>query len=167
MRLNELIGKPIVSADTGAKVGKVEDLLLDDRRRRVLAVLVGHGLLGKQQVLHFADIQTPGSDALIAKTASQLVDAAAWLQQTTTSTRASAVRGKGVVTEQGESIGTVEDLVVDDMTGDVVSLEVARKALGGLRTHRSSAPINDSVRLTGDVVVVPSTHFGPLDAEHI
>ena len=167
MHLNALIGKPIVSADTGAKVGKVEDLLLDENRRLVLGVLVSHGLLGKQQVLRFAEIATPGSDALIAKSASQLLDAHSWLQDGTSSSRATALRGKNVITESGDTLGTVADLVVDDMTGEVVALDVARKALGGLRTRHSRAPLNDRVRLSGDVVVVPDSHFVQSDATDV
>jgi sporulation protein YlmC with PRC-barrel domain len=38
MRLSEMLGKSIVSADAGERVGRVDDVLLDKRNRHVVVI---------------------------------------------------------------------------------------------------------------------------------
>jgi uncharacterized protein YrrD len=155
VRLNEMIGKPIISTDTGERGGSIEDVLLDGSHKHVVGVLLASGMLSRQRVLPFEDVQTVGVDTLIVKTLSTVRDGKDWLHEGYPAHRWTAIRGKRVVTADGAGIGTLRDLVADVHTGDVVAFEVA----SGSRRARTAQPavVHDAgdVQLTNDIVVIP------------
>lgn len=82
MRLRSIVGKPIVSGDTGEKLGHVDDLLIDDSSNELLGVVVGSGgWRHKEAVLPARDVQTFGGDAVIARSGAGLIDAPTWREQ--------------------------------------------------------------------------------------
>ena len=78
-RASELMGKSIVSADRGERLGTVSDVLLDEVSNRVVGLVVrSGGLLKKEQVLPYEAIQTLGADAVVARSAQELIGAKEW-----------------------------------------------------------------------------------------
>jgi uncharacterized protein YrrD len=76
-RASDLIGKPVVSAVSGEQLGSVADLLLDDSGTSLLAVVVRHGWLKREDVLPASSLQTLGPDAVVARS-TELVGAQEW-----------------------------------------------------------------------------------------
>jgi uncharacterized protein YrrD len=76
-RATDVIGKPVVAADTGMKLGTVEDLLLDDETIEVRGVLVSHGFLKRSEILPVGAVQSLGRDAVVSRT-SELVNPRDW-----------------------------------------------------------------------------------------
>jgi uncharacterized protein YrrD len=76
-RATDVIGKPVVAADSGKKLGTVEDLLLDDDTNEFRGLLVGHGMMRGKDVLPAGEIQSMGRDAVVSRT-SALVDPKQW-----------------------------------------------------------------------------------------
>jgi uncharacterized protein YrrD len=77
-RATELIGKTVVSADNGEKLGSVADLLLDDTDHRLVGLVINHGMLRAEQVLPAASIHTYGRDAVMARSGADLIDRKTW-----------------------------------------------------------------------------------------
>lgn len=155
LRLNAMIGKPIVSTDTGESGGSVEDVLLDGSHRRVVGVLLAGRMLSRQRVLPFEDLRTVGVDTLIARTLSTVRDGKDWLHDGYPAHRWTAIRGKRVVTADGADVGTLHDLVADVNTGDIVALEVASASRRGRTAQPAVVHDAGGVPLTNDVVVIP------------
>jgi uncharacterized protein YrrD len=88
-RATELIGKPIVSADGGQKLGRVRDLLLDDEGHEVLGLVVRHGMFKKEDVLPASAVQSLGPDAVVSRS-NELIGPSEWRQRHVASER---VRG--------------------------------------------------------------------------
>ena len=57
-KVSELVGKSIVSAESGERIGKVADMLLDQQSQRVLAIVIEGGLFSSEHVLPLSDVQT-------------------------------------------------------------------------------------------------------------
>lgn len=76
-RATHLIGKPVISAEGGEKLGSVADLLVDDVTHNVVGVVVAHGLLKHEEVLPADAIQSYGRDAVISRS-SALITAQEW-----------------------------------------------------------------------------------------
>lgn len=76
-RASDVIGRPVVSADTGKRLGVVGDLLLDDDGRHLLGLVVTHGLLRGEDVLLIESVQSLGPDAVVSRT-DTLVTAREW-----------------------------------------------------------------------------------------
>ena len=83
-RATELIGKTVMSTTSGEKLGTVADVLLDDASRAVIAFIVTHGLLRREEVLPAGDVQSFGRDAIMTPLTS-LVGAREWLSNNTAS----------------------------------------------------------------------------------
>ena len=81
-RATELIGKPVVAADTGAKLGTVADLLLNDQGSELVGFVLKRGFMKSEDVLTVDAVQTLGTDAIVSRTAT-LVSAREWRDRQT------------------------------------------------------------------------------------
>lgn len=79
-RATDVIGRPIVSAESGKKLGTVSDLLLDESGRELVGLAVTHGALRREAVLPIASVQSLGSDAVVSRS-DELMDARQWRQR--------------------------------------------------------------------------------------
>ena len=156
-RVSEIVGKPIVSAETGDRLGRVSDALLEDGGVNVVALVIGGGMLAKEHVLPFRDIQTLGGDTILARTHTGIRDPAQWRRAGLSATRSSELRGTPVVTASGQRVGEVSDLLVNEETGAFAGVEVAESRLGGLRTKRSILRPSEEIRIGPDAVIVPDS----------
>ena len=77
-RATDLLGKSVVSSDTGEKLGTVSDLLLDDRGDRLLGLVVKHGFMKTEDVLPASAVQTLGRDAVVSRSSSDLISGREW-----------------------------------------------------------------------------------------
>ena len=77
-RATELLGKAVVSSDTGEKLGTVSDVLLDEADHHLVGLVVRRGLMKSEHVLPSAAVQTFGRDAVVSRTARDLVTAKEW-----------------------------------------------------------------------------------------
>jgi uncharacterized protein YrrD len=153
-KVSELIDKPIVSADSGDRIGKVADVLLDPSSQRVVALVVAGGLLSAEQVLPYSDVQTLGTDAVVARTGAGVVGPKEWRQQAVETRRASTLNHTRVLTTSGRAVGEIRDVVLDD-DGAVDAFEVAGSSLRGLLQRRSTLPSAHGVTVGADAVLVP------------
>jgi len=77
-RVTELLGKVVVSADNGEKLGTVSDVLLDEADHHMVGLVVRRGLMKSDHVLPSEGVQTFGRDAVVSRTAADLVSAKEW-----------------------------------------------------------------------------------------
>ena len=76
-RVRDVLGKPVISADSGERLGTVSDLLLDDATHQIVGVVVTHGMLKHEQVLSAEAVHSFGSDAVVSRSA-ELIGAKEW-----------------------------------------------------------------------------------------
>jgi uncharacterized protein YrrD len=156
-KVTELIGKSIVSGNSGERLGTVADLLLDADSHRVVGLVVAGGVLSAEQVLPYAEVQTLGTDAVIARSATGLITAKEWHAQPVVATRTSALKKKPVLTVSGRAVGDVRDILVDE-NGMVDSLEVSG---AGLLRRRSTVANSPELRIGSDAVLIPDDGPSP------
>jgi uncharacterized protein YrrD len=76
-RATDVIGRAVVSADSGKRLGIVGDLLLDDNGRQLLGLVVRHGAFRGEDVLLVESVQSLGTDAVVSRS-DTLVSAREW-----------------------------------------------------------------------------------------
>ena len=76
-RAMDVIGRPVVSANSGRKLGTVGDLLLDDAGVEVVGLVVRHGRLRGEDVLPAAEVHSLGPDAVVSRS-DELIDGREW-----------------------------------------------------------------------------------------
>jgi uncharacterized protein YrrD len=163
-KVSELIGKSIVSADTGERIGKVSDVLVDPESQHVVALVLAGGLLRSEHVLPYADVQTLGADAVIARSGAGVVDAKEWHRQGTASRRTSALKHKRVLTTSGRALGEIDDVLLGD-GGRVEGFEIAGSTFGGLLRRRSTLPQAHGVTVGVDAVLVPDETAAEIESQ--
>ena len=76
-RATDVIGRPVVSANSGRKLGDVGDLLLDDAGVEVVGLVVRHGRLRGEDVLPAAAVHSLGPDVVVSRS-DELIDGREW-----------------------------------------------------------------------------------------
>jgi uncharacterized protein YrrD len=150
-KVTELIGRSIVSSNSGDKLGSVADVLLHPDSHQVVGLVVAGGMLSAEQVLPYAEVQTLGGDAVIARTSTGLITAKEWHSQPVVATRTSALKKLPVLTASGRVVGHVKDILVDEH-GAVDGLEVSGR---GLLRRRSTVANTPGLTIGSDAVLIP------------
>jgi uncharacterized protein YrrD len=124
LRAKDLHGRPVVDLEGAEKIGTIDELLLDLDAHRVAGLVAaqGPGLLsgGKYTMIPTASVRSVGPDAVTVQRAGDPGGAAAGLASLP---RLSKVVGRKVVSQQGELLGTVSDLLVEDQTWRIVGYQ--------------------------------------------
>jgi uncharacterized protein YrrD len=152
-RTSDLIGKAIMSADRGERLGTVSDVLIDSARGRAAALIVREGLLKRERVLPFDGVQVFGPDAVIVRPDAGALDSAVWKQRGVTARRASRLRHKRVITRAGREVGAVNDFYLGD-SGTIEAYDVESSGFGGIFRRHARLPHTDDIALGDDVMIV-------------
>ena len=80
-RASQVIGKSVMAADNGEKLGTVGDLLFDDSNRQLIGLVVRQGLLHSEQVLPADAVQAFGRDAVVSASRTALISARDWREK--------------------------------------------------------------------------------------
>lgn len=145
-KANELFGKEVINQTSGEKQGTVRDLVFDEDRRSIVAMMVG-GLVGRGTVLRWRSISSVG-EVVVIEGEEALVKPGDDPEVADLRDKGHRLTGTEIVTEDGEKIGSVDDLFVDER-GRVTGYEVTR----GLVSSNKFLPI-ESVRSIGKDAII-------------
>lgn len=148
----ELLGLPVISLEEGQQLGVVRELVVDKEDISIAAIIFSpKGFLKESRVLPFNRVHSIGSHAV---TIAKITDVdKSWSQQLSRLTRRS-LEGTRVISEQGNAIGTVDDLVINTETGKIVFLELSGKLIEGILRKQASLAAEFIKTMGKDVVVV-------------
>lgn len=150
-KTKELIGKHIVNQATGEQIATVQDVILDNDARHVVAVLTDSGgwfrdakVVVWNTVASIGDVIVVrgGTSEIIASTDPQL----AYLLEAKT-----PMTGTTIISDGGERIGSVGDLFTDD-AGNVVGYEVRQGFINDL-SGRKFLPV-ESIEAVGKDAII-------------
>ncbi|MFC8871773.1 PRC-barrel domain-containing protein [Streptomyces sp. NPDC057148] len=160
MAARSLTTRPVVTLG-GDAVAHVKDTVCDTDASRITGfTLTGRGLLSGplKEGLPWPSVYALGHDAVMIRDRRGLVSAAAMTAHQ--QTLRARVLGARVLTEAGDELGTVLDVVVEGGTGGrVVGFRVAasRRFVPGHTRHRRRVyvPRGESLRVAGRSLVLP------------
>ena len=154
LKSRRLLGLPVIDVETGKGLGRVHRLILDPRVRRVVALVISSGPWAREeQVLLWENARGVGT-AAITVAGTQALSRAAHLPQLQPLLRRQVrTYGARVLTEDGTFLGTVEELVLDPATGQVVELLLASSGLRARLRPPLALPAASVVVIGEDAVV--------------
>lgn len=160
MEIKDLHGIAVVSIADGAKLGTVEDVLMDGAQRRVDALRVESGGLLRRQhmVVPFTALRSIGVDAVMVADAAALSPA----PDHTADGRHSAgdLDKMRVVTENGAYLGNLSNARFDPATGVVSEFEIGAGGIGGILGHKKMIDAASVTSIGPDIMVVPDALAG-------
>lgn len=152
-RGKDAAGLLVITRDSGKKVGKVEDLVLDAHGTRVLGILVDEaGWFKEAMVVPWPSFRVIGLDAVIIDEEANVKKASEVPEMGEVLAGGNVLIGSRVATTDGRELGKIEELYFDPQTGLVKGFELS----GG--KGRSFLPTPASLQTGEDVALVdPST----------
>lgn len=157
-RASELFGLPVVSLKDGRQAGQVKEILVDLESARLTALVLG-GDLGETGLVPAERVFSFGEDAVTVEGHAPQVrgEQAARLRKNRWTLE--QVRRLEVVTNAGNDVGNVEDLVLDK--DRVLALELSGGLLEDLVTGRWVMQIPPEAVIGQDKIVIPDYHPPP------
>lgn len=153
---NDIIGKPIITYDTGKQIEKVQDLIFDQSSNFLLGFLVSdNGWFSSAKVIPLEDIHAIGPDAVIAKWKLGIVPARKVPEIKKILERNNVLKGTKLMTTDGRNLGTMVDLYFDERTGKIEGYEVTGGLFADATSGRSFVPAPQTLKIGIDVAFVP------------
>ena len=158
MNAADIKGRAVISVATGARLGRVEDVLLDPTAPAIAAFRVSAD--GQEALIPFAQVQSLGSDAVMVPGD----DVAQWA---TTSSAAeglvsfNALKHFKVVDEAGTFLGTPKSLALEPGDGRLRQLDVHKGGVLGMGGETTTIPGGGIASVGADVIVVRTAAPAP------
>ena len=151
---SNLMSMPVISTSEGKELGKVKDVLFDPNEHAILAVMVTPSGRDTTMLVVRERINSIGDKAIT-------VNDVGALQELTAAPRAQEIidscvhlRGTSVVSETGNSLGTVDKILIDE-SGNVAAYRASSGLLGfGAKTDISPSEV---ISVGQDALVVSAS----------
>jgi uncharacterized protein YrrD len=154
---SDIVGKPIVAYNTGEKIGRVRDLIFDQERNHLVALLVQEsGFMRDAQVLPLVAIQSIGMDAAIVSTADNIIAAKLDAKIAAILDRNNIMNGTHIMTTSGQDLGKMVDLYFDETTGAIEGYEVSGGIFADAYSGRSFVPALQTLQIGEHYAFVPA-----------
>ena len=142
-------GLLVITRDTGKKLGKVEDLVLDRQGSRILGILMDEaGWFKEAKVVAWPSFRVIGLDAVIIDEEASVKKASEVPEMSEVLAGGNVLIGARVATTDGRELGKIEEFYFDPETGAVKGFELS----GG--KGRSFLPTPTSFETSEDVAFV-------------
>ncbi len=161
LRATELIGHPVVTLDGAEAIAEVKDVVYGSAEASLLGFTLRHrGFLGgpMKQVLAWAQVVALGRHAVMIASAGDLAERDDVLAQEVKESRGRNVIDSEVLTDAGERLGEVTDVVIlIDDGPEVVGYEIGGSEV---LTPRSGGhvfvPLPETLAVSGEALIVPA-----------
>ena len=140
-RGTDLVGKPVITFDSGRRLARVQDLLVDPERNQVLALLIDPGaVFTSARVIPFGHIKSIGENAIIVPKRDVVYNVSR-IPELKKVFDGRTIKGMRVYSENGDRLGSVGDMILDDHSGEVLYYEVSGGAIGdAMKGKRTIVP---------------------------
>ena len=153
---SDLIGKPVVSFDTGEQFEKIQDLIFDQNNNQLLGFVVDEGgWFSGARVLPLNRVQALGPDAVIVPDKKAVIPADNEPAFRSILERNNILKGTKIVTTDGKDLGSLVDLYFDEQTGVVEGYEASGGIFADAVSGRSFVPAPHALKIGEDVAFVP------------
>lgn len=151
----DIIGKAVVDFATGDRFEKVEDIVFDPIASKVVAFLLDEGgWFSSAKVLPLDKVRAIGPDAILVDTKTVVVSAEQVPNLKDVLEHGNVLKGRRIMTTEGEDLGSASDLFFDEKTGMVEGYEVSGGLFADAYTGRSFVPAGETLKLGEDVAFV-------------
>jgi uncharacterized protein YrrD len=153
----DILGKPVVSYDTGERINTVKDLVFDQNDNQLLGLLLEEsGWLSSAKVILLKNVQAIGPHAVIVPSKDSIVNANEIAVLENILKHNNILKGTHIMTTDGRDLGKMIDLYFDEKTGSVEGYEVSGGLFADAYSGRSFVPAIQTLKIGEDVAFVPS-----------
>lgn len=153
---NEVIGKKILTEESGEQIDTVKDIIYDPTQHKVRALLVKEGgWFSDAKIIPMDEVNSIGKDAVMVSNKDVIRDASEISDRISHIAKDDTYLTKTkIVTQEGNELGEVSDIVFDAATGKVSEFEVSQGAIRNIRSGKKLVRVNDIVTVGKDTTIV-------------
>lgn len=152
----DIIGLPVLSLATGERLGNVRDLVFDIQEMMIIMLLIDErGLFHGNKTIYFHEIYKFGLDAVIIQHKSCIQSGSSTSRNNLNYTTREHIINQEVITDEGENIGVVQDLLVSIENGKVHALILTDGFFHDIVEGRPILPLKSKVHFYEMSIVVP------------
>jgi uncharacterized protein YrrD len=152
---SDVIGKPLVTLDTGEQFEKVQDVIFDPAVNRILGfVLDEGGWVSKARVILWEGVRLIGKDVILLSSARDVIPADYVPPIKQMMKQENVLKSARVLTTTGDELGKLSDVYFDARTGQIEGYEVSGGLVANLLSGHSFMPVSLVVEINQDVALV-------------
>lgn len=154
---SSILGMPVYTLDRGRCLGSVKDVVYDSNNGRLIGVTIEEpGFFSpERRVLLFEDIQSIGRDAIMIEKRDALRRTERVPEVHRAVERRHSIKGKMLITESGNKLGSISDAYIDENSGHAVSYEVSHGVTGDIGSGRNYVSASQARTVGLDAIIVP------------
>lgn len=157
-KARSLLGLNVIAQAGGESLGGVRDLMFDSQSSELLAVVLSEkdlfGLI-QAQVVPWREVVKVGPDAIIVQSAASKMKAGDDERLSGVVQRETTLGGTRIMTTDGQDVGTLADVYIDEATGQVAGYEISGGFLSDTLRGKRFMPAVENVQVGKDVAFVP------------
>jgi uncharacterized protein YrrD len=154
-RARTIIGLPVVSLAEGIRVGEIRDVVFDPERQRIAGLIVAEATWRHDaEVVPIDRIRSFGRDAITIHNLEGLIKAHADPELNKLVTSGIKLDGLLVMTEGGNYLGILEEIVVGP-GGEMIAYEISAGFAEDLNRGKCLIPAEEAVTVGKDVATFP------------
>jgi uncharacterized protein YrrD len=153
----ELIGSPVFSLEQGKKIGKVKNLVFDPVQRRIIGLILREGgWFHQPEMISFEEIEAIGPDAVVLRRRSERSDGNGAMPTVNADELKESfnLTGRTVISEDGQYLGEINDLYIDETTGEVFGFELTQGLFRDTSVGKKYIQYDHIQTIGEDVIVV-------------
>lgn len=155
-RARDIIGLPVICVQSGKQVGTVKDLLMGDEWQVEAVLLEPRHWFSATSCVLWKDVISLGDDAITIENEEAISRLDESLAYTSLVNGGRKVKGMPVLTVNGQQLGIVDDVYLDQELGNnVIGYELTEGFISDWKEGRKWLPLPESVTLGEDVIIVP------------
>jgi uncharacterized protein YrrD len=159
-------GKDVLSLADGARLEKVNDVVVDATGQRLVALVVDEGgLLSAARVVPIEEVLSFGRDAVIVRGPDSVIATSQNDAMRAIVEQDEKILGKKVFTVDGDEQGSIADIYFDETTGAVLGYEVSGGLFGDISKGTSYLPTEDITTIGSDVIYIEPDTATSLDEQ--
>lgn len=151
----KIISMPIISIGEGTQLGSVKGLVVNPAKKEVAALVVDQkGWFREEKIIPYNKVSHIGDDAITVDQSSNAEKPTNLPEILKLLREKNDPIGMKVISETGKVLGHAEEYYINELTGDIVALEIAGKLVDGILKGKSLLDANEILTIGSDAIVV-------------
>lgn len=153
-KYSEVVGLPVICADSGKKIGNIKDVIFCLGRKEVIGYLLENkGMKINDKMILSEDILHMGSDVAVINDHTSVASVKKLEAEGRLKGRGS-IKGLNIYSKTGEMLGIAEDILFDWRTAHIEGFEVSDGLIQDIMQGRKILPLLGKVEFSEESILV-------------
>jgi uncharacterized protein YrrD len=151
----QIIGMPVIGLDSGVKIGIVQDLIYNSAQDKIEGLLLEKGTwLRDGKIIPYSNVCSIGHDAVIVQRSNAVEKASRVSEIKEFYRQNEGMLNVPVMTESGTDLGVVDDILIDEASGEITGYEISGGIIHDLVEGRMKIPKSQFLFVGQDVIII-------------